>query len=187
MSYQHVQRWRVKARKWITRYAGDTCQCCNYDTYIGNLSFHHLDPTQKDITISRLVNKCHSWHKIIAEADKCVLLCHNCHGEVHAGRRICPPINLDERKLILSQIESERPIPKSCVFHYCSCGERIPQTKKFCSRRCFNDTQQKITWPTNLPDIVAASSKLAVARSLGVSDKAVAKRLRNYHGAASGN
>jgi hypothetical protein len=40
--------------------------------------------------------------------------------------------------------------------------------------------REKIVWPTNLVDLVNTSSCLAVAKLLGVSDKAVKKRL-NYH------
>lgn len=38
--------------------------------------------------------------------------------------------------------------------------------------------QCKIKWPNNLAELVAKSSKLQVAKMLGVSDKAVAKRLK---------
>jgi hypothetical protein len=46
------------------------------------LIFHHLDPSHKDFTIG---GKSKSWNKIQSELDKCVLLCANCHAEVHAG------------------------------------------------------------------------------------------------------
>ena len=45
--------------------------------------FHHLDPELKDFGISGNANR--SWDKIQVELDKCVLLCANCHSEVHAG------------------------------------------------------------------------------------------------------
>ena len=46
------------------------------------LQFHHLDPTQKDFGISGTTK---SFEKLKPELDKCVLLCANCHGEVHEG------------------------------------------------------------------------------------------------------
>lgn len=178
-TYKSTQRWRYKARQWITRYAGDECQCCGYNIYIGNLAFHHI--RDKEETICRLINATSSWDRILEEADKCVLVCHNCHGEIHAGLRMCPEISLDDRKIVLAQIISEKPIPKTKQFHNCHCGQKIDKNHKYCSQQCHHDALERTQWPDNLPELVAQSSKCAVALSLGVSDKAVAKRLRNHH------
>ena len=47
------------------------------------MEFHHLDPTQKDFGISSNSNR--AWEKIRIELDKCVLVCSNCHREIHEG------------------------------------------------------------------------------------------------------
>ena len=66
------------------KYKGSKCQICNYDKYQGALDFHHLDPNEKDFSIgeatSRVLNS-----KIKAELDKCILVCSNCHRELHGG------------------------------------------------------------------------------------------------------
>lgn len=63
-------------------YKGSKCQICNYDKYQGALEFHHLDPNEKDFNISKA--KLLSFNlEIKKELDKCVLLCANCHREVH--------------------------------------------------------------------------------------------------------
>lgn len=54
---------------------------CDYSRCLSALEFHHLDPTKKDFIISR----CFSLKKAKLELDKCILLCSNCHREVHAG------------------------------------------------------------------------------------------------------
>jgi hypothetical protein len=64
-------------------YKGGCCQICNYDKYDGALAFHHLDPNEKEILPAKLNNM--TFEKAKPELDKCVLLCHNCHSEVHAG------------------------------------------------------------------------------------------------------
>ena len=46
------------------------------------LHFHHLDPNAKERCISDLVNCSRS--RIIAEVNKCVVLCANCHLRLHA-------------------------------------------------------------------------------------------------------
>ena len=51
------------------------------------LEFHHLDSTHKDFGISSK-GYTRSWTKISEELDKCLLLCANCHREVHAGLQL---------------------------------------------------------------------------------------------------
>lgn len=51
------------------------------------LDFHHLDPTEKDANISTMVRKGLSFHRISEEIDKCVVLCKNCHADMHHKMR----------------------------------------------------------------------------------------------------
>lgn len=62
---------------------GGCCQKCGYDKCRNALEFHHLDPSKKDFEISRKYNK--SWEAVKAEIAKCILVCANCHREIHAG------------------------------------------------------------------------------------------------------
>jgi hypothetical protein len=63
---------------------GGRCIICGYSKRCRSLHFHHVDPTQKDFCVNGAVAAL-SWKKIKLELDKCVLLCANCHGEVHDG------------------------------------------------------------------------------------------------------
>lgn len=45
------------------------------------MEFHHQDPNEKDFGISRTLTK--SIETLKNEADKCILLCSNCHAEEH--------------------------------------------------------------------------------------------------------
>lgn len=49
------------------------------------LDFHHTDPSQKEYKISAI--KSRSWEKMLAEIDKCEVLCSNCHRKVTAKQR----------------------------------------------------------------------------------------------------
>lgn len=178
-NYINTQKWRVKAKLWAIKYAGNHCQHCGYDKYVGNLAFHHIG--EKTDTIARLINSTSSWDVILKEINNCVLVCHNCHGEIHAGIIDSPSINYEERSIALKEILKEQPQHKTKQFHNCTCGKIINKNHKFCSLSCSNHDQQRIIWPDNLPELVKLSSKLAVSRKLGVSDKAVAKRLKNHH------
>lgn len=65
------------------QYKGGACAICGYSRYVGSLDFHHLDPSQKDFNISS--NRYKFSTELKLELDKCVLLCRNCHAEVHGG------------------------------------------------------------------------------------------------------
>jgi hypothetical protein len=53
---------------------------------LSRFEFHHTDAKTKDFGISE-DGILRSWASIVAELAKCVLLCANCHREVHAGVR----------------------------------------------------------------------------------------------------
>ena len=61
--------------------AGGKCAICGYDRCIRALEFHHTNPDEKDFGISRTLTK--NINTLKEEADKCILLCSNCHAEEH--------------------------------------------------------------------------------------------------------
>ena len=71
-----------KAKLRALAYKGACCSSCGYSTYVGALHFHHLDPSQKDLHLSRDILE-YPWERIQAELDKCILLCGVCHAEEH--------------------------------------------------------------------------------------------------------
>ena len=77
-----ARRKRVKAL--LVEEAGGRCRICGYDRYIGALSFHHLDPSQKKFGVS-LGGLTRGLEVAREEAAKCILLCSNCHAEVEGG------------------------------------------------------------------------------------------------------
>jgi hypothetical protein len=54
------------------------CSRCD-ETHPAALDFHHTDPTQKDFEIS----SCGSRKRVLAEINKCIVLCANCHRKLH--------------------------------------------------------------------------------------------------------
>lgn len=76
-----VSAKRKAIKKMLVDYAGGKCQRCGYDKSIRALEFHHTDPSKKDFGISRTLTK--SITLLKNEVDKCILLCSNCHAEIH--------------------------------------------------------------------------------------------------------
>ena len=74
-----------RLKKQAVQYKGGECVKCGYNKYDGALDFHHLDPSKKDFSISKRKN-C-SLEVVKAELDKCILVCRNCHAELHFEER----------------------------------------------------------------------------------------------------
>lgn len=72
---------------------GGKCIRCGYDKCIKALEFHHIDPSKKDFTIS---NDHFKLLDAIAESKKCILICSNCHKELHDGLWTIDELNLKE-------------------------------------------------------------------------------------------
>lgn len=65
-------------------YKGGKCIVCGYSKSTRALNFHHVNPAEKLFGISaRGITR--SWKKVQNELDKCVLVCSNCHAEIHDG------------------------------------------------------------------------------------------------------
>ena len=79
-----VSDWRRRVKRRLVQRAGGACEVCGYARYDGALQFHHVDAGSKEFAISRN-GTTRSWAELCAEADKCALLCANCHAEVEAG------------------------------------------------------------------------------------------------------
>lgn len=73
---------RRKLREMAVEYGGGKCKICGYKKCNRALSFHHLDPAKKDFGLSA-DGFTRSWEKIKPELDKCILVCANCHMEIH--------------------------------------------------------------------------------------------------------
>ena len=78
----YVSNKRRRLKLQAIEYLGSKCSVCGYDKCVGALEFHHTDPTQKEFAISRK-GYTRAWSKVKEELDKCVLVCANCHREIH--------------------------------------------------------------------------------------------------------
>ncbi|PIT90629.1 MAG: hypothetical protein COU22_01100 [Candidatus Komeilibacteria bacterium CG10_big_fil_rev_8_21_14_0_10_41_13] len=85
-----VAKRRKNLRSKSIEHLGGKCQSCGYAKYEGALEFHHLDSRKKDFGLSSK-GMTRSWEKIRNELDKCILLCANCHREIH-GQKLQLPV-----------------------------------------------------------------------------------------------
>lgn len=80
-----VTKRRRKLKLMAIEYKGGCCSNCGYSKCSDALQFHHLDPTKKNFGISA-AGYSNSWDKMKKELDKCILLCANCHAELHTSQ-----------------------------------------------------------------------------------------------------
>jgi hypothetical protein len=92
-----VARRRRKVKQVLVEEAGGSCSLCGYDRNMRALHFHHVEPSEKRHEINARGAGI-ALETLRTEAQKCILLCSNCHAEVEDGTVVpidamdsCPP------------------------------------------------------------------------------------------------
>jgi len=80
------KKYHAERKKLIHNLKINGCSICGYNTYDSCLEFHHINPQDKSFNL-KAENMSHPSDKIINEFYKCILLCKNCHFEIHAKER----------------------------------------------------------------------------------------------------
>lgn len=80
-----VAKRRKRLKEMGVEYKGGKCIFCGYNREIDALEFHHLEKDNKDFGLSKK-GLTRSWNRTKNELDKCILVCANCHREIHSGK-----------------------------------------------------------------------------------------------------
>lgn len=78
-----VNFYRKKKKDTLLKIAGGSCSLCGYSKCKWALTFHHLYGQEKEFAISG--NHCRKLSSLKEEIKKCILVCENCHREIHYG------------------------------------------------------------------------------------------------------
>lgn len=182
MSYKYIKTFRNKLKNELIIAGGGCCLKCGYNKYYGALAFHHLDCKTKKFTISDMIKRLYKIEDIIIEVNKCIILCHNCHSELHAGFW-----NLSDIKLTKYNFDNLLKlklynITKNCL--YCKQLFNLTHRKqKFCSTKCSSDFRFNIKdKPTEqeLRDLIYKYPTTYIAKQYNVSDKSIEKWCKKY-------
>jgi len=92
---ESVAKRRRAVKRKLVEEAGGKCAICGYSKCQRGLQFHHLDPAAKEFHLGS-GGLTRSLARSRAEAQKCILLCGNCHVEVEAGL-VDLPVNSTEK------------------------------------------------------------------------------------------
>lgn len=78
-----IRQRRDEIAKWFEEYKSKLkCETCP-ENHPATLDFHHIDPKQKDLKVSRALINGWSKERILKEIAKCKVLCANCHRKLH--------------------------------------------------------------------------------------------------------
>ena len=81
-SFPTLGTFRVRFFKGFEPFYSDfQCETCK-EGHPAVLDFHHIND-DKEGNISRMVSDTISKDRILAEIDKCIVLCANCHRKLH--------------------------------------------------------------------------------------------------------
>lgn len=169
--------WRKRTKERMVMAMGGKCQICGYDKNPAAFDFHHIDASTKLFGLAGAKANHISWDKIVIELRKCLILCANCHRELHSGEldisNLKCPFNekyADYRKTLRDKEKRECPVCK--------------QFKHFegvtCSRTCAGRKSRKVDWDNY--DIMALLQEghnfSSIGKLVGCSDNAVRKRFK---------
>ena len=76
------RRGRFRKLELVRRFRG-SCKNCGYSKNYAALEFHHVDSGIKSFQLDLRSLSNRRWSVIVEEAKKCILLCSNCHAELH--------------------------------------------------------------------------------------------------------
>lgn len=160
---------------------GGKCEYCGYNKNIAALDFHHLNPDEKEFSLDKRTLGNKSMEKILKEANKCKLLCSNCHREEHNPEAsLNNMIQFKNDNIIKFNPKTFNPdyIPNK---KYCECGEEISYDAKQC-RNCYIISRQTVKRPNKeeLLELIKTTPFLTIGKQFGVSDNAIRKWCKAY-------
>jgi hypothetical protein len=70
---------KTERAHWAEVKVSTGCERCGYDTHHKALDFHHKEPENKVMAVSKMI--CRNWkrERVAKEVAKCEVLCANCH------------------------------------------------------------------------------------------------------------
>ena len=175
MSYQNVKNYRQRLKDRLVYIMGGKCCICNYNKTNNALEFHHIDPTKKDFSLCQKNNI--SFTKAKEEIKKCILVCANCHREIHAGLLdITGIVCYDEKKA--KEIENLVEQVKMKQIFYCKdCGKEISRYSERCPK-CQALHHRKVSNRPNreeLKKLIRTLPFTTIGKQFNVSDNAIRK------------
>ena len=179
MSSQATSDFRRNRKLNLIKVCGNQCNICGYNRAISALEFHHINPEEKEYGLASMGN-CHQLEKDLEEVKKCILVCSNCHREIHEGfytknELFLKKIYLDD---IANELINDRNSKLEEKHYYCpSCGKEITRNAHLCNE-CANKNKRIIKErPTReeLKQLIRTTPFTRIGQQFRVTDNAIRK------------
>ena len=160
---------------------GGKCCICGYDKCSRAMDFLHLNEDEKEFGIASSNSITMALDKQLIELRKCVLLCANCHREVHYGMTQVPNQNYFNEEIAQQLLQDNYDKKHGKKFFCLECGKQISSGAKFCSD-CFIP-ERKVERPTRekLKELIRVKPFTQIGAAYDVSDNAVRKWCDAYN------
>lgn len=134
--YEKQRERAIKRKLELIKLKGGKCEKCGYSKNISALEFHHIDPSTKEFNLDERHLSNTTIEKILKESDKCILVCSNCHKEIHY-----PHLGENEIENLLLEFntKSKKISDKKKKTSICKkCGKEFLYVKGkiYCSNEC---------------------------------------------------
>ena len=181
-----VIRTRRNNKIELIKYKGGKCSQCGYDKPVPTVyHFHHLNPEEKEFTIAQYMSR--KLETLKKEVDKCILLCGNCHAEMHDKAYIrsheetiakLKSATLEELEIIgrRTRLASISKVCEQCSKEFVT--KRSVQ--RFCSVECTRLFYRKVERPSKeeLLALLSNANFVQVAKMFDVTDNTIRKWLK---------
>lgn len=170
---------RIKIKQDLVTYKGGKCEVCGYNKCMRALTFHHINPNEKDFNISNKYSA--SLNSLKKEADKCQLLCHNCHNEVHEKQDMERKKDYQKKYEYFQKYIKIQPLTNKKCKHCFNNFMPDKSSRVYCSVKCCNEANpSKMPPKEELQALIWQKPTTHIAKQFGVSDKAVEKWCKKY-------
>lgn len=142
-------RGLIRKYEAVIRFGGK-CTKCGYDKNLSGLEFHHLNPETKSFGIDLRAFSSHKLEDLNEELNKCILLCANCHRELHHPELALDNIeefkDTNKKASEIDTFSSPRVVGDVCPI----CGKTFKKVtgKKYCSPECRRKALGYDAYPT---------------------------------------
>lgn len=174
-----ITQFRQKRKRDLITLYGGKCSLCGYNKSIKALEFHHIKPQDKKYALG--TGNCHKLQDDLTEAKKCLLVCANCHREIHDG--FYNDVNLFDYQKINNQIKIEKlSISKNLFCKDCGVQITIYSKSGYCNS-CAQKHRAKVqNKPSReeLKSLIRTLPFLKIATIYNVSDNAIRKWCDKY-------
>lgn len=193
MNKEYYQDARARRKHLFLDIMGNKCQLCGYNKNEQALEFHHINPEEKEFSLSDCALK--KLDDVYNELRKCILVCANCHRIIHYDTEFNQILQTSFNEEKANEYAKQEEILK--LFHYSQkeirlcpiCGNpiRTSRNKKYCSKECankgfFRECNIREDRPTReeLKGLIRTSTFAGIGRLYNVDGNAVRKWCDKY-------